>query len=86
MTTTPTPKTGEGNAPHVGQQIKLSRDVERFSDFIAPKGATGIVAHVGKGIVTVKMDAPLKGCEHWDNHIIWNDDYDQDFASDIQYI
>ena len=65
----------------VGDRVALTRDVERFPDFIAPKGATGTVVMAERdGALAVRMDQAITGAEEWDNEIHWHDDYVADIA------
>jgi hypothetical protein len=61
---------------NIGQRIRLTKDVERFPDFIARKGMTGTFAGHRMGVSLMEMDARLEGAEHWENCIIWNEDSD----------
>lgn len=56
--------------PPIGKRIRLVEDVERYPDFIAPAGMTGVIVQV-KPYVAVKMDKELKGAEQWDNEVHW---------------
>ncbi len=52
-----------------GTRVRLTRDVERFPDFIARAGMTGTISYVGQGNVWVRLDEPLKGAQEWDNAV-----------------
>lgn len=55
----------------VGDRVRLLRPVERYPHFIAPEGATGVVAHVETYAIHVRLDEPLAGAETWDNEVHW---------------
>jgi len=61
---------------NIGTRLRLTRNVERFPHFIAPKGATGTVTDVTDGNISVLMDDHLAGAEEWDNEIVWSADFD----------
>jgi hypothetical protein len=63
----------------VGDRVRLRKEVERFAEFIAPRGLTGVViemppaslqSNIVDEIMVVKMDEPLDGAESWNNCII----------------
>lgn len=56
-----------------GSKVRLRRDAERFDNFIACRGLTGVVEHIGNDDQIVKMDLPLIGAEDWDNCVVWHD-------------
>lgn len=60
--------------PKEGTRVRLTKDVERYPHFTARKGAKGTVTESGDGTVMVLMDEPIKGCEDWDNEVIWSAD------------
>lgn len=57
-----------------GMRIITKHAVDRFPDFIVPKGRTGTVTMLGEREVWVKFDEPIKGAEEWQNHVYWSDD------------
>ncbi len=63
-------------APEAPIRMILTKDVERFPDFIAYKGMTGTFIGHRMGVSMLKMDAHLNGAENWDNCILWNEDSD----------
>ena len=69
----------------IGTQIMLRRSIDRFPHFIVEQGATGTVVEFSDGLVRVKMDDHIEGCEEWDNEIVWSDFGDDidDVESDI---
>ena len=71
----------------VGDRVKLLRDVDRFPDFIAHKGATGTVCCVEiNGDLAVTMDDHIDGAEEWDNDIGWYDVYSDDIVDDLELV
>jgi hypothetical protein len=59
-----------------GYRFALRHDVERFSDFIVRKGATGIVTGIERdGTVIALMDEHIDGTEFWDNHVCSENDF-----------
>jgi hypothetical protein len=68
-----------------GRRFRLTREVDRFPDFLAPVGLTGTVDHIEEsGTVWGKMDEPLPGAEEWDNCIMW--DTPGDFLQDAEVL
>ena len=59
-----------------GDIVRLTRDVDRFPDFLVRKGSVGTVKTVEPGLVQVRMHATIEGCEHWDNIVDWYLDVD----------
>lgn len=60
-----------------GVRVILRTDIDRWPHFIAKAGMTGVIAEFTpgpRGLLSVKLDQPLEGCEEWDNHVIWSDD------------
>lgn len=55
----------------VGQQVKLSQEVERYPHFLIPVGATGKVKTLRHDLVEVKMDEPVDGMQEWDGCLQW---------------
>ena len=63
----------------VGDRVELTRDVERFPDFIAPKGWTGTIVECDADFLSLKLDQHLPGAEDWDNCLIFTaEDYHHD--------
>lgn len=67
-----------------GRRVRLKHDVDRFSDFIAPKDATGTVDEVTVHGVSVKMDERIEGAEHWDNCVLWHSS--DEFLQDVELL
>jgi hypothetical protein len=63
-----------------GYRFRLFSQVDRYPDFLAPAGMTGVVTIVDESGVWGRMDQHLTGAEHWDNQIHWQTPYD--FAAD----
>ncbi len=57
--------------PAEGTRVRLTRDVDRFPHFIAPKGAEGTVTSVDEYALCVRLDETLPGAEDWDNEVHW---------------
>lgn len=53
-----------------GAYVRLKRDVERFPDFIARAGTTGVVVSDGDTFA-VRMLMWLRGAEEWGNEVQW---------------
>ena len=71
-----------------GTKVRLVQSVDRYPSFIAPAGATGVVVDDGADesglILSVLMDEPLEGAEHWGNEVLWaNDDDPRDDLEEI---
>lgn len=65
----------------VGTRVRLTRPVERYPLFTAPKGAIGTVTVSGPDVVAMKLDELLEGAEDWNNEVIWypsNGDFPND--------
>jgi hypothetical protein len=57
-----------------GYRFTLRHDVDRFPDFIARQGMTGIVIEIrDDGFISAKIDQPIDGAEGWDNELWWYD-------------
>ena len=72
-----------------GMRVRLTRDVDRFPDFLAKAGTEGKVirvSFVGGQEVRVKMDEPIPGAEEWDNCILWNDEQVRNVTADLEVI
>lgn len=63
-----------------GYRFRLFRESDRFPDFCAPSGLTGVVTVVDDSGVWARMDQYIPGAEHWENQIHWESPHD--FASD----
>jgi hypothetical protein len=63
-----------------GYRFSLLWQVDRFPDFQAARGLTGVVIAVNDSGVWARMDQPLAGAEQWDNQIHWQTP--EDFARD----
>jgi hypothetical protein len=63
-----------------GYRFRLFRAVDRFPDFLAHIGLTGIVTAVDESGVWGRMDQHIAGAEQWDNQIHWQTP--EDFARD----
>ncbi len=59
------------NPVHVGYKFILIRPIDRFPDFVAPPGLTGIVSALAED-VWAKMDQPVCGAEAWNNEVYWS--------------
>jgi hypothetical protein len=57
----------------VGDRVKLKVEIDRYPNFVAPKGAAGTVAEITSTHIHIKMDEPIRGCEEWDNCIMWGE-------------
>ena len=73
----------------MGDRVRLTRDVERYPHFIAPRGTTGTVTFsdtsAGAQIrLLVLSDKKIRGAEEWENQIEWA--YDDDPAKDLALI
>jgi hypothetical protein len=64
----------------VGYRFALFRPVDRFPDFVASSGLTGVVTAVDESGVWARMDQPITGAGHWDNQVHW--DTPEAFAHD----
>ena len=65
-----------------GTVVRLRRDVERFPDFIARAGVTGVVVRVDSDAITVRLFMWLRGAEEWGNEVQWYRDSMLGEASD----
>ena len=63
-----------------GYRFRLFRKVDRFPDFLAPIGLTGIVTTADDNGVWSRMDQHIVGAEQWDNQLHWQTP--EDFARD----
>jgi hypothetical protein len=55
-----------------GDRVELVEYVDRFPFFQVAPGATGVVTEAREDLVLVKMDEFIKGCEEWDNELVFN--------------
>jgi hypothetical protein len=70
--------------PKLGDKVRLHSDADRFSNFIIPAGATGVVTEVNADIIVIKMDEPFEGGEDWDNSLqITEVNNDQNLAQEF---
>lgn len=73
----------------VGDRVVFKRDVDRFPDFIVPKGTTGIVVATpdkSNQNYAVKMDTVIDGAEEWGNECWWHKDLSNDPADDLELL
>lgn len=56
---------------YLGKKVRLKRDVDRYPNFVAKAGSTGVINWWSDDDASVKLDEPLAGAEHWDNCILW---------------
>ena len=70
----------------VGQRVELTRDVDRFPDFIAPAGLTGRVVEITADTLRVLAAEQIHGAEQWGNEIIWTAERLDEAAEDLQVI
>lgn len=70
----------------VGKRVRLRRDVERYPDFIAWQGMTGVVEELQPNdtCLAVAMDERIDGCEYWENKVLW--DNQKEFIKDVEFI
>ena len=54
-----------------GYRFRLIWQVDRFPDFQAPCGLTGVVTAVNDSGVWARMDQSVAGAEPWNNQIHW---------------
>jgi hypothetical protein len=71
---------------HAGKRVVLKRDVDRYPDFIAPAGLTGLIVEMEPDFIRVKMDLPVKGAEQWDNEVHWMYDLVTSFTEDVEVL
>lgn len=82
--------------PEVGQRVRLKHRVDRFPEFSVPAGSTGTINEVTEGLVSVKLDHPVRGAEDFDNCLHFYDattygggehpdDWDR-FAEQVEFI
>lgn len=69
--------------PTRGTRVVLRHDVDRYPFFIAPKGTTGIVTHAEERLITVQLDAVIRGTEDWDFEVMWQDEPVEHFWRDV---
>ena len=56
---------------NTGYQFKLINPVDRFPNFVAPVGLTGVETIVADDI-WAKTDQPVSGAEEWNNELHWD--------------
>jgi len=54
-----------------GTLVRLTRDVDRFPDFLAPAGTTGVVVRVDSDAIAVRLFMWQPGAEEWGNEVEW---------------
>jgi hypothetical protein len=61
----------------VGDRVRAKHELDRWPNFIVPAGSAGTIQKIDEeaGQVWVKMDAPIKGCEEWDNCVLYAGGY-----------
>lgn len=75
-----------------GISVRLTRDIERYPDFIAPEGATGTVTKVWDDLIAVELDEHLEGAEEWGNEVQWyadmfvDEDFREVFQEDVEFL
>lgn len=75
-----------------GARVRLTRDVDRYPHFVAPKGAEGTITKNWDDLIAVKLDEHLEGAEEWDNEVQWYDgmyadaDYREVFQEDVEVL
>lgn len=52
---------------NVGQRVRFTYEFSQFPHFMVDEGATGTVIDAHEAFVSVKCDAPIPGCEEWQN-------------------
>lgn len=62
------------------------REVDRYPDFMAPKGATGVIVMMEPDFIRVKMDQTIAGAEPWDNEVHWFQDELDSFGNDVEIL
>lgn len=72
------------HGPGAGERVVFVRDVDRYPDFLVPKGTTGTVTRYSEEEVWVRLDAPMPGAEQWDNQVHWFEDSYQDYILDVE--
>ena len=63
-----------------GYRFRLFSQVDRYPDFLAPAGMTGVVTIIDDNGVWGRMDQHITGVEHLDKQIHWETPYE--FAAD----
>ncbi len=54
-----------------GTRVRLKCNLERYPHFAVCKGAEGVVDEEFSGQWWVKMIMPIRGCESWDNCVVF---------------
>lgn len=70
----------------VGTRVRLTRAVDRYPHFIAPKGAVGTLTVSGPSVVAVKLDEHLDGAGEWDNEVRWYPESGDFPAEDMEVV
>lgn len=70
----------------IGTRVRLVRDVDRFPDFTAKAGATGIVTTNAPDFFAVKLDVELDGAEGWDNEVHWHGEMLADISAEVEVV
>jgi len=72
----------------IGTRVRLRCDVDRYPDFVARAGATGTVVLNDAYLLAVRMDAPIRGAEEWDNQVEWRwaEDDAEVVAEDVEIL
>lgn len=71
----------------IGDRVTFKRDVDRFPDFIVPKGTTGTVTATPDNDnqnYAVRMDTTIQGAEEWDNECWWYEDFGDEVRDDLE--
>lgn len=69
-----------------GDQVILTRAVERYPHFFAPAGLTGEVVVAEPELISVRMDDHLPGAEAWENEIEWGEGLTDQAAEDLEVV
>ena len=71
----------------LGSRVRLTRDVERFSDFLVKAGALGVCTCANDGgKIAVRMDDYIEGAQHWQNEIWWENSEHGNFDDDAEVL
>jgi hypothetical protein len=69
----------------IGTRVRLRHDIDRYPHFFAAGGLTGTVTNTDGGMVFVRMDIHIPGCEEWENEIVWSNG-DENVMDDLEVI
>lgn len=72
--------------PLLGKRVKLKREVDRYPDFVAPEGMTGVIVMMENDFIRVQMDQPVYGAEPWDNEVHWQWEDVSNFEDDVEIL